>query len=312
MLCGSPIGNAADASQRLRETLETADVIAAEDTRRLRRLASDLGIRVAGEVLSYYEANERGRVPQLVERMLGGSTVAADHRRGNAGDLRSGLPAGARGGRGGGRRSGRCPGPSAVTTALAMSGLALRSVGLRGLPAARRWRAPRPGSLSSASERRTIVLLESPRRIERTLGELAEAFGADRDAVLCRELTKTYEEVLRLPLGELAAWAAEREVRGEITLVVAGAPDPAAARLPAISPPLSQPAEAAGLDRKAAMAEVARAAGVPRREVYDAVLAAGSGCGQVRLAAVLRPHSRRAHLTHPSPARSRHLLRDAR
>ncbi len=123
--------------------------------------------------------------------------------------------------------------------------------------------------------RRTLVLLESPRRVGRTLQELAEAFGAGRPAVLCRELTKTYEEVVRLPLDGLVAWAAEREVRGEITLVVAGAPDPeppAAADLAA----MVRAREAAGVDRKAAMGEVARAAGVPRRQVYDAVLAAKS------------------------------------
>ncbi len=112
----------------------------------------------------------------------------------------------------------------------------------------------------------------------RSLAELAEAFGADRPAVLCRELTKTYEEVLRLSLAELAAWAGEREVRGEVTLVVAGAPDPeppAAADLAA----MVNERVAAGVDRKAALTEVARAAGVPRREVYDAVLAARASGG---------------------------------
>jgi 16S rRNA (cytidine1402-2'-O)-methyltransferase len=164
------------------------------------------------------------------------------------------------------------PGPSAVTTALAMSGLPSDRWVFEGfLPRGGGERRARLAELSS--ERRTIVLLESPRRIERTLGELADTFGADRDAVLCRELTKTYEEVLRRPLGELAVWATEREVRGEITLVIAGAPD-----LPA-PPPADLAAavahaEAAGQDRKTAMAEVARAAGVPRRAVYDAVLAA--------------------------------------
>ena len=271
VLCGSPIGNAGDASARLRETLESADVVAAEDTRRLRRLASDLGIRVGGEVVSYYEANERARVPQLVERMLGGSTVAVITDAGMPGisdpgyrlvraAAEAGVPVHA------------VPGPSAVTTALAVSGLPSDRWVFEGfLPRGAGERRTRLAAL--AAERRTLVLLESPRRVLRTLDALAEAFGADRPAVLCRELTKTYEEVLRLPLGELAAWAAEREVRGEITLVVAGAPDPeppAASDLAA----MVKEREAAGVDRKAALTEVARAAGVPRREVYDAVLAA--------------------------------------
>ncbi len=271
VLCGSPIGNAADASQRLRETLESADVVAAEDTRRLRRLAADLGIRISGDVVSYFEANERARVPQLVERMLGGSTVAVITDAGMPGisdpgyrlvraAAEAGVPVHA------------VPGPSAVTTALAVAGLPSDRWVFEGfLP---RGAGERRGRLAElAGERRTVVLLESPRRVGRTLGELADAFGIDRPAVLCRELTKTYEEVVRLPLGELAAWAAEREVRGEITLVVGGAPDappPAAADLAA----MVRAREAAGVDRKAAMSEVARTAGVPRREVYDAVLAA--------------------------------------
>jgi 16S rRNA (cytidine1402-2'-O)-methyltransferase len=271
VLCGSPIGNAADASQRLRETLETADVVAAEDTRRLRRLAADLGIRVGGDVVSYFEANERARVPQLIERMLSGSTVAVITDAGMPGISDPGYRL-VRAAAEAGVPVHVVPGPSAVTTALAVSGLPSDRWVFEGfLPRGPGERRARLAVL--AAERRTLVLLESPRRVSRTLGELAEAFGAERPAVLCRELTKTYEEVLRRPLAELAAWAGEREVRGEITLVVAGAPDPeppAAADLAA----MVKEREAAGVDRKAALTEVARAAGVPRREVYDAVLAA--------------------------------------
>jgi 16S rRNA (cytidine1402-2'-O)-methyltransferase len=271
VLCGSPIGNVADASPRLRSTLESADVIAAEDTRRLRRLASDLGIRVGAEVVSYYEANERARVPQLVERMAAGATVALITDAGMPAisdpgyrlvraAAEAGVPVRA------------VPGPSSVTTALAVSGLASDRWVFEGfLPRGAGERRTRLHEL--ASERRTIVLLESPRRVERLLAELAEVFGADRPAVLCRELTKTYEEVVRLPLGGLAAWAAERDVRGEVTLVVGGAPDPPAPDAADLAA-LVQAREATGLDRKTAMSEVARASGVPRRDVYDAVLAA--------------------------------------
>jgi 16S rRNA (cytidine1402-2'-O)-methyltransferase len=271
VLCGSPIGNVADASPRLRETLETADVVAAEDTRRLRRLASDLGIRVGGEVVSYYEANERARVPPLVERMLGGATIALI--------TDAGMPAISDPGYRLVRAAAEAgvpvrvvPGPSSVTTALAVSGLASDRWVFEGfLPRGPGERRTRLAGL--ASEARTLVLLESPRRVARMLGEMADAFGPDRPAVLCRELTKTYEEVVRLPLGALVSWAAEREVRGEITLVVAGAPDPPAPE-PTDLAAMVKAREAAGVDRKTAMSEVAKAAGVPRRAVYDAVLAA--------------------------------------
>jgi 16S rRNA (cytidine1402-2'-O)-methyltransferase len=271
VLCGSPIGNVADASARLRETLESADVVAAEDTRRLRRLASDLGIHVTGAVVSYYEANERARVPQLIERLLAGSTVALITDAGMPAISDPGYRL-VRAAAAAGVPVRAVPGPSAVTTALAVSGLPSDRWVFEGfLPRGGGERRSRIAQL--ALEKRTLVLLESPRRVGRLLQELSEGLGADRQAVLCRELTKTYEEVVRRPLGELVSWAAEREVRGEVTLVIAGAPD-------APPPPPADLAdsvamrEAEGLDRKAAMGEVARAAGVPRREVYDAVLAA--------------------------------------
>ena len=271
VLCGSPIGNAADASARLREALASADVVAAEDTRRLRRLASDLGIAVGGEVVSYFEANERGRVPQLIERMLGGAVVALVTDAGMPAISDPGyrlVKAAAEAG----VAVRVVPGPSAVTTALALSGLPSDRWVFEGfLPRRGGERRARIGVL--AKEPRTVVLLESPRRVRASLTELAAAFGPQRAAVLCRELTKTYEEVLRQPLGELAEWAAEREVRGEITLVVGGAPEPEPPAASEFAPAVAA-LEAEGMDRKAAMTAVAREAGVPRREVYDAVLAA--------------------------------------
>lgn len=271
LLCGSPIGNVADASARLRETLASADVVAAEDTRRLRRLASDLGIHVAGEVMSYYEGNERARVPQLIERLLAGSTVALITDAGMPAISDPGYRL-VRAAAEAGVRVRAVPGPSAVTTALAVSGLPSNRWVFEGfLPRSAGERRARLAQL--ATERRTLVLLESPRRVGRALQELVDAFGVERDAAVCRELTKTYEEVVRRPLGELVLWANERDVLGEITLVIAGAPDLPPPR-PADLAESVAAREAAGLDRKAAMAEVARAAGVPRRQVYDAVLAA--------------------------------------
>ncbi len=274
VLCGSPIGNVADASSRLRETLESADLIAAEDTRRLRRLASDLGIALPAQIVSYYENNERARVPQLIERMQAGATVALITDAGMPAISDPGYRL-VRAAAEAGITVRAVPGPSAVTTALALSGLPSDRWVFEGfLPRRAGERRTRLEQL--ASERRTVVFLESPRRVAQALGELAAAFGDDRDAALCRELTKTFEEVVRRPLGELVTWAGERDVRGEVTLVVAGAPDrppPAAADLAREVAAL----EATGLDRKAAMSAAAREAGVPRREVYDAVLAARAG-----------------------------------
>jgi 16S rRNA (cytidine1402-2'-O)-methyltransferase len=271
VLCGSPIGNVADASPRLRETLATADVIAAEDTRRLRRLASELGVALSGEVLSYYEGNERGRVPQLLERMRGGATVALITDAGMPGISDPGYRL-VRAAADAGVPVRVVPGPSSVTTALAVSGLPTDRWVFEGfLPRRQGERRARIREL--AAERRTLVFLESPRRLRTLLVDLAAGFGAGRAAVVCRELTKTYEEVVRRPLGELAAWAAERDVLGEITLVVGGASEPPPPEADALAADVAA-REAAGLDRKTAMTEVARAAGVPRRHVYDAVLVA--------------------------------------
>ncbi len=218
VVCGTPLGNVGDASQRLREALSTADIVAAEDTRRFRRLASDLDLDISAEVVSYFEANERGRVPQLVERMLGGACVALVTDAGMPAISDPGyrlVKAAAEAG----VAVRVVPGPSSVTTALAVSGLPSDRWVFEGfLP--RRGSERRARIAALAAEARTVVLLESPRRAAAALAELAAGFGADRPAVLCRELTKTYEEVLRLPLGELARWAAEREVRGELTIVI--------------------------------------------------------------------------------------------
>ena len=271
-VCGAPIGNVGDASPRLSAALETADIIAAEDTRRLRRLASDLGIELRAEIISYFDGNERARAPQLVERLLAGASVALITDAGMPAVSDPGFRL-VRAAADAGVSVRVVPGPSSVTTALAVSGLPSDRFAFEGFPP--RGSGERATRLAElAREPRTLIFLESPRRIARTLEELAAAFGADRPAVLCRELTKTYEEVLRLPLGALAAWAAERDVRGEVTLVVGGATGPSISSAPADLAAAVAAEEAAGADRKTAMATVAKDAGVPRRTVYDAVLAA--------------------------------------
>jgi 16S rRNA (cytidine1402-2'-O)-methyltransferase len=270
VLVGAPLGNIGDASARLREILATADVIAAEDTRRLARLARDLDITVRGRIVSYFEGNEERRTPDLVEALRGGAVVAVvtDGGMPSVSDpgyrlvraaLDAGFPVTA------------APGPSAVTTALALSGLPSDRFAFEGfLPRTGSGRRSRLREL--VAEPRTLVFFEAPHRIADALADLSATFGADRSAAVCRELTKTYEEIRRGGLAELADWAAENKPRGEITVVVAGAP----------ARPEDRPAdeelraavaerEAAGDSRRDAIQAVADAYGLRKREVYALV-----------------------------------------
>jgi 16S rRNA (cytidine1402-2'-O)-methyltransferase len=259
----------ADASTRLRDELAQADIIAAEDTRRLHRLARDLDLTLTGQVISYFEGNEVRRTPELIEAALGGARVAVVTDGGMPGvsdpgfrlvraALAAGLPVTA------------APGPSAVTTALAVSGLPCDRFCFEGfLP---RKPGERRAALSAlAGEPRTLVFFEAPHRLEASLADLVEAFGPAREAAVCRELTKTYEEVRRGTLAELSQWAGTQEIRGEITLVVAGAGPPPAPSADDLAVRVAS-AESDGIPRKEAIAAVAKQAGVPKREVYDAVL----------------------------------------
>jgi 16S rRNA (cytidine1402-2'-O)-methyltransferase len=276
VLAATPLGDPADASARLVRLLAEADVVAAEDTRRTRRLCDDLGVRPAGQVVSYYDAVERDRIPALVARLVDGATVVlvTDAGMPSVSDPGFRLVTAAVAA---GIRVTVAPGPSAVLAALAVSGLAVDRFCFEGfLPRRDGERAARLAEL--ADEQRTLVLFEAPHRLAACLAALADAFGPDRSAVVCRELTKTHEEVRRGSLGELAAWAAEG-VRGEITVVIAGASVAERAQRAGVADPSSWAAavagqEATGLSRKAAIAAVAATAGVPRRAVYDAVVAA--------------------------------------
>ena len=273
VLCGAPIGNVADASPRLARTLAEADVVAAEDTRRLLRLARELEVRVA-RVVSYHDANESARTPELLRALLDGQTVALVTDAGMPGVSDPGYRLVAAAVENGVAVT-VVPGPSAVTAAVALSGLPSDRWCMEGfLPRKGGERRTRLAEL--AGERRTLVLFEAPHRLGATLADLAEAFGHERRAVACRELTKTYEEVRRGTLGELAEWAAG-EVRGELTLVVAGAePRRDDATADALADEVAR-REAAGAVRKDAIAETAKARGLPKRAVYDAVVAARSG-----------------------------------
>ncbi|MET8574242.1 16S rRNA (cytidine(1402)-2'-O)-methyltransferase [Streptomyces sp. NPDC005012] len=272
VLAGTPIGDVADAPPRLARELATADVVAAEDTRRLRRLTQALGVRTEGRVVSYFEGNETARTPELVEALRGGSRVllVTDAGMPSVSDPGYRLVAAAVEHD---IKVTAVPGPSAVLTALALSGLPVDRFCFEGfLP---RKAGERLGRLREvAGERRTLVYFEAPHRLDDTLAAMAEVFGGDRRAAVCRELTKTYEEVRRGSLDELAAWAKEG-VRGEITVVVEGAPEPAPGDVDAEELVRRVRArEEAGERRKEAIAAVAAEAGLPKREVFDAVVAA--------------------------------------
>jgi 16S rRNA (cytidine1402-2'-O)-methyltransferase len=268
VLAATPIGRAADASARLAELLATADVVAAEDTRRARRLASDLATTITGSLVSYFEGNERTRTETLVAELRAGRTVLliTDAGMPSVSDPGYRLVAAAVAE---GIDVTAVPGPSAVTTALAVSGLPSDRFCFEGfLP---RKRGPRERALAVlASEQRTMVFFEAPHRTAATLTAMAEAFGPDRPGAVCRELTKTHEQVVRGSLAELVAWA-EGEIRGEVTLVIQGAPEaglPDAAELAG----LVAAAEARGLSRRDAVDEVAAATGARRAEVYSAAI----------------------------------------
>lgn len=269
LLAATPIGDAGDAPPRLREALAGFDVIAAEDTRRLRALSARLGVSPTGDVLSFHEHNERERAGVLVERAAAGQRVlvVSDAGMPSISDpgyrlvqvaVAAGVPVSV------------LPGPSAVLTALAISGLATDRFCFEGfLP--RKAGERRRALEALGDEPRTMVFFESPHRLAATLAAMTEAFGVERPAAVCRELTKTYEEVRRGPLAELAAWAAG-EVRGEITLVVAGA-SPRPATVDDHLEEVLRRVEG-GQRLKDAAAEVSAVTGLSKRDLYQAALEA--------------------------------------
>ena len=274
MLAGTPIGDPGDASPRLIRELAKADVIAAEDTRRLLRLVSTLDVTFTAKLVSYFEGNEGTRTGELVDALLGGARVllVTDAGMPSVSDPGYRLVAAAVDA---GIRVTAAPGPSAVLTALAVSGLPVDRFCFEGFPPRRageraRWFA------ALADEPRTMVFFESRHRLLATLGSMGEAFGGSRRAAVCRELTKTHEEVRRGTIDELIAWADESGPLGEITIVVTGATKTAEPVSMADAAALVAEREAAGTSRKEAIAEVARDLGVPKREVYSAVVAAKS------------------------------------
>jgi 16S rRNA (cytidine1402-2'-O)-methyltransferase len=268
ILAATPIGDPRDASIRLTDALREADVIAAEDTRRLRRLASALGVTITARLVAVYDSVERGRASGLLDEVAAGSTVLLVSDAGVplvsdpghvlvTAAIERGLPVTV------------LPGPSAVTTAVAVSGIPVDRWCFEGfLP--RRAGERRARLTALADDSRALVIFESPRRLAASLADLAAVFGAERGAAVCRELTKTHEEVRRGVLADLAQWAAETEVLGEVTVVVAGAPRVAAEVDPGSLREQVDELVARGATRRDAVDNVAADNGLPRRVVYDA------------------------------------------
>lgn len=269
VLAATPIGDAADASPRLLSELRTADLIAAEDTRRLHRLLERLDVTTPARIVSYFEGNEASRTPSLVQNLIEGARVlvVTDAGMPSVSDpgyrlVSAAIEAGI--------RVTAVPGPSAVLTALAVSGLPVDRFCFEGF-LARKSGERRRQLTALAAEQRTMVFFEAPHRTEDCLRDLAEAFGADRRGAVCRELTKTYEEVRRGTLPELVAWAAEG-VRGEVTLVIAGAAPPVLDLEGAVAAVRALVAE--GMKLKPAVTEIAAEHNLAKNTLYEAALAA--------------------------------------
>jgi 16S rRNA (cytidine1402-2'-O)-methyltransferase len=268
LIGATPLGQPSDASARLVSALGSAEIVAAEDTRRIRTLAGALDVKLAGKVVSLYDANEASRVPALVGEIEAGATVLLVSDAGMplisdpgyrlvTACIEAGAPV-------------HClPGPSAVTTALAVSGLPSERFCFEGF-APRKHSARASWLATLLTERRTCVFFESPRRLAACLRDAVEALGPERRAVVCRELTKTHEEIVRGPLAGLATWA-EAGVLGEITVVLAGATPQA--DLETLVAEVNQLVDD-GIRVKDACAQVITSnPGAPsRRELYDAVL----------------------------------------
>lgn len=269
VLAGTPIGNLEDASPALARELARADIVAAEDTRRLQRLAARLGVSPPGRIVSFFEGNEEARTAELLLALTDGARVLVVTDAGMPSVSDPGFRL-VRAAVAQNIRVTAVPGPSAVLTALAVSGLPVDRFCFEGfLPRRAGERRRRVAEL--ADEPRTLVFFEAPHRTAEALTALAEGFGSERPAAVCRELTKTYEEVRRGPLADLAAWAAAG-VRGEVTLVVGGAAAPTADLGAAVAEVID--GTSGGRPLRPVVGEVAARRGLRKNVLYEAVVAA--------------------------------------
>ena len=275
ILAGLPIGDAADASENLKSMIEKVEFIAAEDSRKFSRLCQELGIRYSGKIISFFEGNETERIDELTKLLISNKDVLVATDAGMPGISDPGY------------RLVRAaienkikikvlPGPSAVTTALLLSGLPTDRFCFEGF--APRTSAARVNWFSELVEQpRTIIYFEAPHRITESLQDAISTFGADRQAVICREMSKQYEEVVRGSLNELLQWSEAKEILGEITVVVSGFnPQEREINQDAIIENVLR-YESSGMSRKEAMAEVAKSYGIAKRTVFDVMVAHKSG-----------------------------------
>jgi 16S rRNA (cytidine1402-2'-O)-methyltransferase len=270
ILAATPLGNILDASPRLKETLEQADLIAAEDTRRAKRLFADLNLEITAPVISLFEENEIEKIPDIIEKLKNGLKVVVISDAGTPAISDPGY-----------RLVTKAieenisitviPGPSAVLSALVLSGLPTDRFSFEGFIARKgKERTEILNNLNTQS--RTMVLFESPRRTLQTLRDIQEVVGDDRKAAVVREISKTYEEVIRGSLKELVAWANSKEVLGEITLVIAGVENTGKKEVDDEAIAEVKQLIAAGSSFKDAVQEVSTQRGLSRRELYEASL----------------------------------------
>lgn len=273
VVVGTPIGNLEDMSPRAVRTLAEADVVACEDTRRTRKLLSAAGVGARGRLVAIHEHNEASMVPRVLDWLRAGKRVAVVTDAGMPGIADPGerIVAAAVAA---GVRVEVVPGPSAVTAALAVSGLPCSRFVFEGfLPRKGPSRAERVAAV--ATERRTVVLFEAPHRIAGTLADLMAACGPQRRVAVARELTKLFEEVWRGDLAGAVDWVGAAEPRGEYVIVLGGAPEPGPPDRDEIARAVRE-ARAAGATTRGAVDEVARALGVSRRRVYEVAVADGA------------------------------------
>ena len=270
ILAATPLGNPGDASARLKNAIESASIIAAEDSRRFHRLCADIEVSFTARVVSFFEGNEEDRTRELLTELKSGATVlvVSDAGMPTISDpgfrlMRDAIAEGF--------EVSVIPGPSAVTMAVALSGLPTDRFSFEGFP-------PRTAGARLATfeklrfEERTMVFFEAPHRLVDSLSDCVNIFGADRQAAICREMTKRYEETIRGTLAELSQWAQAHEILGEITLVIAGAVTDSASLTAADMVGRVREFESAGMDRKMAIATVAEEFGIAKRLVYAAVV----------------------------------------
>jgi 16S rRNA (cytidine1402-2'-O)-methyltransferase len=270
IVAATPLGNPGDASPRLKKAIESASIIAAEDSRRFHRLCTDIEVTFTARVLSFFEGNEIDRTRELIAELKNGATVlvVSDAGMPTISDpgfrlMRDAFAEGI--------DVSVIPGPSAVTMSVALSGLPTDRFSFEGFP-------PRTAGARLATfeklrfEERTMVFFEAPHRLAESLADAVNVFGANRLGAICREMTKRYEETIRGNLGELSNWANTNEVLGEITLVIAGAVTDSASLTAADMVGRVREFEAAGMDRKSAIATVAEEFGIAKRLVYAAVV----------------------------------------